>query len=430
MIKIDMKIFIVNQSVCMHHNENVYMNNELSKEAVEEVKNLSIEFSKSENQDEAIIEKIISIIQPKENIKVLGEIQQKTVDLNDQKIKLSKHKKLISNEEFNTFFDYNIKTHFFTLKNNTVSLPGMLLDIMYVNIENGISITPFVNFWKLALNNINPDSRDGAIKFVKNQKLIVTPNGHVVCYRRSGVLSGEIDETTKYVQSECIRIRAMKCGLKRYHVVKINGVYSTIDERTKAYEKCDKSNILGNLSDLEKSSNGRSNLLLTDNHTKTMRYTIGDVVSIPRSVCDEDPNKTCSNGLHIGSLDFIKNNSYFGQKILLCLVNPMNIVSVPYSDAHKMRVCEYKIIAAFDTSSEIEDFENKDIRVFENNYLDYQLSKIEQTLVNKDFGDENYSCVIDIQNLENEINKMKSTISTNKTSSLKEYKKYQNLISK
>lgn len=57
------------------------------------------------------------------------------------------------------------------------------------------------------------------------------------------------------------------------------------------------------------------------------------------------PTQGCAPGLHVASYDYI--NGYGGNICQLVLVEPENIVSVPYTDRTKMRVCEYKIIHQF-----------------------------------------------------------------------------------
>ena len=57
------------------------------------------------------------------------------------------------------------------------------------------------------------------------------------------------------------------------------------------------------------------------------------------------PTSCCAPGLHVASYDYI--SSYGGNICQLVLVEPENIVSVPYTDRTKMRVCEYKIIHQF-----------------------------------------------------------------------------------
>ena len=83
----------------------------------------------------------------------------------------------------------------------------------------------------------------------------------------------------------------------------------------------------------------------TDHYTGTHDNSVGKYVKMDRDKVDSNPNKTCSHGLHVGSLSYI-DQIYSNNIIVSCIVNPMNVVSIPtdYNGA-KMRVCEYKVCA-------------------------------------------------------------------------------------
>lgn len=83
----------------------------------------------------------------------------------------------------------------------------------------------------------------------------------------------------------------------------------------------------------------------TDHYTGTYDNSVGKYVKMDRDKVDPNPNKTCSHGLHVGSLSYV-DRIYSNNIIVSCIVNPMNVVSIPtdYNGA-KMRVCEYKVSA-------------------------------------------------------------------------------------
>lgn len=76
-------------------------------------------------------------------------------------------------------------------------------------------------------------------------------------------------------------------------------------------------------------------------------------VSMKREDVTVCPTSSCAAGLHVASYDYI--NGYSGNICQVVLVEPENIVSVPYADRTKMRVCEYQIIHQFteDETSEV-----------------------------------------------------------------------------
>jgi len=83
-----------------------------------------------------------------------------------------------------------------------------------------------------------------------------------------------------------------------------------------------------------------------DHYTRKMDNSIGAVVKMPRNKVDEDPNVTCSRGLHVASFEYA-NSSYgteTGGHTVAVIVNPKDVVAIPvdYNNA-KIRVCEFKI---------------------------------------------------------------------------------------
>lgn len=79
------------------------------------------------------------------------------------------------------------------------------------------------------------------------------------------------------------------------------------------------------------------------------------VVSMPRNMVDDNYENTCSNGLHVCGYDYL---SYFGDNtsiILVCKVNPRDVVSVPrdYND-QKMRTCRYEIVKTISHGEQVQ----------------------------------------------------------------------------
>lgn len=112
----------------------------------------------------------------------------------------------------------------------------------------------------------------------------------------------------------------------------------------------------------------RSDLL--DKHSATIKNEIGKTISVPRNEVSDDPHSACSFGLHVGALSYVRDFASRGDRIIICEVDPANVVSVP-NDANgtKMRVCEYKVLSFFEgelpdyfVSSEGEEEESEDTR--------------------------------------------------------------------
>lgn len=80
---------------------------------------------------------------------------------------------------------------------------------------------------------------------------------------------------------------------------------------------------------------------------------VGNILKIERNLVDENREKQCSYGLHVGSLGYSGPNGWFynessGDKIVIVKVNPRDIVSIPNDATHeKLRVCGYEVLQDF-----------------------------------------------------------------------------------
>jgi hypothetical protein len=81
---------------------------------------------------------------------------------------------------------------------------------------------------------------------------------------------------------------------------------------------------------------------------------IGKVVKMARHLVDEDPDQTCSSGLHVCSFGYLA--SFGGDRTVVCKINPKNVVAVPRDyNNQKMRVCEYEVVSEIPNGKEIKD---------------------------------------------------------------------------
>lgn len=82
-----------------------------------------------------------------------------------------------------------------------------------------------------------------------------------------------------------------------------------------------------------------------DKHSGKVLYKIGSTVSMPRRLVDDNPQNTCSHGLHVYSKEYGKQFASHGDKFLLVKINPKDVVAVPpdYSNT-KMRVCSMFVV--------------------------------------------------------------------------------------
>jgi len=91
-----------------------------------------------------------------------------------------------------------------------------------------------------------------------------------------------------------------------------------------------------------------------DIHSGTFDNTPGLSPEMPRNQVNEDPNQTCSEGLHVANWDYAHTqfaSSDPATDIMLEVeVNPADVVSIPvdYNNS-KMRVCKYKVLSVVTT---------------------------------------------------------------------------------
>lgn len=94
----------------------------------------------------------------------------------------------------------------------------------------------------------------------------------------------------------------------------------------------------------------------TDCHTGKIDNSIGNVVKMPRNRVNENPNETCSYGLHVGNHEAARR--YWGSSghLLVVKVNPRDVVAIPfdYGEA-KMRICEYTVLQETDKDKHLND---------------------------------------------------------------------------
>lgn len=70
----------------------------------------------------------------------------------------------------------------------------------------------------------------------------------------------------------------------------------------------------------------------------------GTEIRVDRSEVNDNPDQTCSHGLHVGNHSYA---SSFGEKTLKVSVNPADVVAVPYDyEGAKVRCCAYTPIEA------------------------------------------------------------------------------------
>lgn len=98
---------------------------------------------------------------------------------------------------------------------------------------------------------------------------------------------------------------------------------------------------------------------LVDSYTRTIRNNVGDIVEMERNEVNDDPNITCSFGLHGGSEAYYSGLHHSRNNVMLVIkVDPKDFVAVPkYHHEGKFRCCRYEVISYYgdDGDKKLED---------------------------------------------------------------------------
>lgn len=93
-----------------------------------------------------------------------------------------------------------------------------------------------------------------------------------------------------------------------------------------------------------------------DIYTGTMDNSPGNIVRMDRDLCDDDPDRTCSRGLHFCSIGYLPHYGSSNSRIVLVKVNPADVVAFPRDyGLSKGRCCRMEILEEVDRS-EVEGF--------------------------------------------------------------------------
>jgi hypothetical protein len=128
-----------------------------------------------------------------------------------------------------------------------------------------------------------------------------------------------------------------------------------------------------------------------DCYTGEIDNSVGATVEMPRNQVNEDPDQTCSHGLHAAEFDYA--HQYYGGHsnghTVFVEINPADVVAVPrdYNNA-KMRVCKYKVLGLVDAPLQ-EKVWTPDVEEKED--YDDSYAEVEQLELNYDNCSDDYS---------------------------------------
>lgn len=83
-----------------------------------------------------------------------------------------------------------------------------------------------------------------------------------------------------------------------------------------------------------------------DIHSGTIDNSVGTEPTMPRIKVNNNPNQTCSYGLHACAFGYLNSFGSNGNPVMIVKIDVRDIVSVPVDyNGQKIRVCKYKVVA-------------------------------------------------------------------------------------
>lgn len=311
----------------------------------------------------------------------------------------------------------------FYLGNYSEAIPtGLMLKIKEYT-DLGLSTEPLINFWKLLMLNPDKHVRQSLFQFAERFSFPITDKGYFIAYKSVAWKGESNKDLALSVASEYIYKKASGQDASDIHVFTVEDEITFVEISNEAEYKTTEE-FIDSLADSVLVEVGAVELTkalvsdsipedweynenmgtyykneslkvdvtyegvleelytsiiagmdyntptFTDWHTRRSTIVLGQAVSMERESCDNDPNNTCSSGLHVGAPGYVagfggRNHSNY---ILACLVSPMNVVAVPYDyDFEKMRTCEYLPYAICKLNDD-DSIREVDTRYFEDDY--------------------------------------------------------------
>jgi hypothetical protein len=262
-------------------------------------------------------------------------------------------------------------------------IPDDLVAVIKEYHENGYPLDAIVNFWKLLM--INPDKRvrTDLFDFIRTHDFVLTDTGYMVVYKAVAYKQKQQNDLAEFVTNQYLFVRKeWKCSPNKYMVYKnCAGDYGISKTETVENWNLEEKEveILGNLGGMFRNLDNLiegNDTVYTDKHTKKMSIRLGVPATKERKECDADYRNECSNGLHVGATKYVETFGDSSDAVLVCLVNPANVVAVPEHDHSKMRVCEYFPIA-------LATYDGKKIDIIEQSYFESDYKTYEEVELQK-----------------------------------------------
>lgn len=258
-------------------------------------------------------------------------------------------------------------------------VPMTLIEVVKDYHENGFPVEAIINFWKLLMLNPDKRVRTSLFDFINTHDFVLTDEGYMVVYKAVYYKTKDENDLSEFITNQYLHVKKnWGCSPNKYVVYRNseNQLFITKEVTANNWDEKEKQvEILGKLGDMFNDIDKYiedSETMYTDMYTRKMEIKLGEPVLMDRTDCDADPTIDCSYGLHVGATNYVSRFGEASGAVLVCLVNPANVVAVPDYDHSKMRVSEYYPFA-------IATYDGNEIDVIEEPYFEHGYSHYEET---------------------------------------------------
>lgn len=137
-----------------------------------------------------------------------------------------------------------------------------------------------------------------------------------------------------------------------------------------------------------------------DLYSGKILYTLGQKIEIERNTVDDDWRNDCSNGIHVGCLQYVRNFNTGTGQILIVKVNPKDVVSVPPNETTKLRTCALVPLSYMTEELKVGVYDNQSGTPISSQSTSEFLDKEDEDLDEEDCDDIDYEDDDDDENYE------------------------------
>lgn len=217
-------------------------------------------------------------------------------------------------------------------------LPTEFVEYLHKAQENNEDVTAYKLFIEKLANNPVEHVRDNFFTYMQDCQLKLTPSGNILAYRYVETIANQEYNLTevKEITQLYFKYKLQKKAPSKYEYKgrSLQEAFDSIEE------------------------------VFTDNYSKKQKYKVGDIIEMPLEEADTS-SRTCSRGFHFTNFKGIFNLPYdFGKVLVLGIINPSKIVSIPGDSYPKFRCIEWYFAGVIDESF-VEEIEYSDISVLD-----------------------------------------------------------------